>query len=632
MMDRREFDVERTVAENEERHKKLKNFYNPASGQGGVGRRKRMKVAWEDKLVWLPQTMLDDPEWKRVRSRDEYIKLRFRHDFEFWTITCVKIRHKVKGGRVAFRLNRPQRRVLAMFEEQRMAGRPLRIIMLKARQWGGSTLVQMYFAWIQCVHCRNWNSLICAHVRNSAANIRGMYSQMLNDYPRELWEGEEKPEFRPFEGSATTREIAGRSCNVTLTSSYGQDSSRGLDIQLAHLSEVAYWRDTDQNSPSDFVRAVCGGIVDAPLTAIVLESTANGTGNFFHSEWLRATAGESDKQAVFVPWHEIEMYSMKIERSIGEFLREMDSYQWELWEKGLTLEQINWYRHTRRSYTSHRDMMAEYPTTDVEAFSVTGSGIFDSAIIDRLMSGTMPGDRGSLEGRSQSGRDALANLHFVAGPLGLLEVWARPAEGIISHNRYVAAVDVGGRTRGADYSVITVLDRFSPLGKPAIVAQWRGHIDHDLLGWQAAALAHWYGDALLVVESNTLESGREGESRYILEELNQVYRNIYARRVRDTINGGVERRLGFHTNQSTKSMIIASLISSIRDNRYFEPSVEAVKELAVYEQKDNGSYGAKRGHHDDIVMTRAMALYVAGTLGSVEEEPVDVAALLSPGF
>jgi len=59
----------------------------------------------------------------------------------------------------------------------RTAGKPIRLILLKARQWGGSTLVQIYMAWIQLVHCRNWNSVICAHLKESAANIKGMYSK-----------------------------------------------------------------------------------------------------------------------------------------------------------------------------------------------------------------------------------------------------------------------------------------------------------------------------------------------------------------------------------------------------------------------------------------------------------------------
>ena len=33
--------------------------------------------------------------------------------------------------------------------------------------------------------------------------------------------------------------------------------------------------------------------------------------------------------------------------------------------------------------------------------------------------------------------------------------------------------------------------------------------------------------------------------------------------------------------------------------------------MLTYEQKSNGSYGAKDGCHDDILMTRAIALHLA---------------------
>ena len=108
---------------------------------------------------------------------------RMATDFEYWAARCVKIKDKLSGKLVPFRLNRPQRRVLSMLEEQRRGGRPIRMIMLKARQWGGSTLVQMYMAWIQMIHAENWHSLICAHVKDTASTIRGIYSVMLESYP-----------------------------------------------------------------------------------------------------------------------------------------------------------------------------------------------------------------------------------------------------------------------------------------------------------------------------------------------------------------------------------------------------------------------------------------------------------------
>ena len=120
---------------------------------------------------------------------------RMATDFEYWAARCVKIKDKLSGKLVPFRLNRPQRRVLSMLEEQRRGGRPIRMIMLKARQWGGSTLVQMYMAWIQMIHAENWHSLICAHVKDTSSTIRGMYSHILSHYPAEYWTEECEPEF-----------------------------------------------------------------------------------------------------------------------------------------------------------------------------------------------------------------------------------------------------------------------------------------------------------------------------------------------------------------------------------------------------------------------------------------------------
>ena len=48
-----------------------------------------------------------------------------------------------------------------------------------------------------------------------------------------------------------------------------------------------------------------------PETLIAIESTANGVGNYFHSEWLRCKEGRGDKHAVFVPWYEIDIYRLE---------------------------------------------------------------------------------------------------------------------------------------------------------------------------------------------------------------------------------------------------------------------------------------------------------------------------------
>lgn len=597
------------LAENRRRRAALglDEVYDPLTGRGCGGDRVDVDtpVAGLPRAL-VPRSMLADTLYAAARGEAiAWQKLRCHHDFEYWCARCITIKDKLSARTVPFVLNRPQRRVAAMLEEDRLADRPLRLIMLKARQWGGSTLVQMYMAWIQLVHRTNWHSLICAHVKDAAANIRGMYTRVLRDYPPELWEGDESPQFRSFERSLNTREIAGRGCRVTLASAEKQDAVRGGDYVMAHLSETAFWPESGQRSPRDFIRAVCGAIARQPLSLVAMESTANGVGNYFHNEWLRCASGAGDKRCVFVPWHEIEIYSADIPAGTeSAFYNSLDDYEQALWCRGLTLEQIYWYHCKAAEYPDAQMMHAEYPTTPDEAFINTGNGVFAVAHIEALRAGCRkPEFVGEL---SQQGLP-------VADNTGALKIWERP----VADHTYIAAVDIGGRTPTADWSVIAVLDEGA--GRPRVVAQWRGHIDHDLLADKAMALGRLYNDALLVVESNTLESEQHvyDESLTVLSRMSQSYSNIYTRTATDRLTMTVTDRVGFHTNRRTKPLLVQTLISAVRDGTYVERDNDLCNELATYQQLPNGAYAARPGNHDDLLMTRALGLHILAQTGPV---------------
>ncbi len=621
-----------SAAENIRRNALLNVAYDPLSGRGCCGARRETSVEWESGRVWLPVTMLIDPEFRRLRSRQQYICLRFRHDFEYWCAACINIRQKLSGMIAPMILNAPQRRILQNLEEDRLAGRPIRVILLKARQWGGSTLIQIYMAWIQSVHRRNWHSLVTAHVKNTAATLRQLYSTTLANYPEELWDGDEKPRFRPMPDAPNTRIIAGRGCNVTIASSFTPDGIRGIDISMAHLTEVAFWKDTECIDPADMLRSVYGTVPLTPYSLIALESTANCMGNFFHSEWQRAKSGESAFRPLFVPWYEIEIYRLPVENP-ERFIGEMSELERGLWDRGLTLEMIAWYRMKLSEMGDLRLMQAEYPTDDVEAFVSSNTDVFSTHAIAGLRQGcTVSCETGEVQGRSLLGPDALKDVRFIADPGGSLKVWRRPEYRHVS-NRYVVAVDVGGRARGSDWSVIAVFDRCPQAGGgPEVVAQWRGHCDHDILGWKAAAIARWYDNALLAIESNTLDAAAEGSSRLILEQLNSVYHNLYTRPVLDNAPGRQthENRVGFHTNHRTKALIITMLIAMVRERSYTERDPDALTEMSVYRQLPSGNFAAKRGFHDDILMTRAIGLYVCGTTPLPRH--IDINELLLPAI
>lgn len=611
MKNTQNFDLQEIKAENTRRNKALITRYDPIAGIGCYGKREARNI--NGNIYFLPTSMLRNHNIGKYDAMEDVDQVRIRYDFEFWCARCVTIKDKVSARSIPFTLNAPQRRVLALLEDVRTAGKPIRLIMLKARQWGGSTLIQIYMAWIQLVHCTHWNSLICGHLKDTSSAIKGIYNRMLKEYPEIFNECDKSMAFRPFEKSRNVSEITGRDCLVITGSAESQESIRGFDIAMAHLTEVAFWRSTAQKSPENVVRAVCGSIALLPLTVIVMESTANGVGNFFHTEWLRAKAGQSDKQPVFVPWYEIEIYRSSV-NDIKALWNELDSYELNLWEQGLTLEMIAWYHTKRKEYNSHAQMMAEYPTDDIEAFANTGHNVFNPADIERLRNDCYPALWvGELEGAGREGKSALQNIEFIETPQGKLHVWKKPASTKQTKaNRYIITVDVGGISHSADYSVISVIDRLSPEGKPEVVAQWRGHTYHDLLAWKAAQIAHWYHNGLLVIESNTMETEfTEGDgSGYILDLINDIYPNMYWREP-SASSPEKSKRIGFHTNRRTKEQVIYSQMRILRDNLYIEHDTQALDEYSTFEKQANGGFGAMDGQHDDILMSRCIGLYIA---------------------
>ncbi len=666
--------VDDIIALNAERNAAMFAPFNPITGEGSIGLRSPVNISdFAIPVQWLPQDMLhiplirhlakagsierfiidvlhDDPsEANRTAVSRSLIRLRFKHDFAFWAASLVKIKNKQAGEDVLFRLYYPQRILVSRFEECRRAGRPIRLILLKARQWGGSTTTQLYMAWLQFFHRKGLNSLIIAHQGTASDEIKDMFDRMIKDYPVEFLHdmGEEyspdEPKLVGVGKSGSTHRVPQRNCKIKIGTAERPDGCRGGDYSLVHLSEVGLWRKTEGKSPEDIVRAACSGILLQPLTMIVMESTANGTGNFFHREYRAAADPKvrSQFQALFVAWFQIEQYRLpfasdKEQRRFAENLytnrenpnvassrEECGKYLWWLWLKGASLEAIHWYIEERAGKNDHGVMASEYPSDDEEAFVHSGTMVFDKYLVRKFeRSCRPPRFIGEVDAHAAEGPKALSGLHFSEDAQGLLWLWAKPESDPDSEvtDRYLTVVDVGGRSDKADWSVIVVFDRINLMDgePPAVIAQWYGHCDIDRLAWKAAQIAAFYNNSLLVIESNTLEThDRErqveggDQSLYILNQISTLYPNLYARRQsEDEIRQGLPRKYGFHTNVATKPMVISTLVKVIREGLYTERDIRCLDEYLTYERKPNGAYGAIDGHHDDLLMTRAIGLHI----------------------
>lgn len=661
--------VAKLIALNRMRNAEIRSKFNPITGEGSIGERKKIEI--EDfpfPVQYVPLSMLKVPlvqqlleagsirkfledymnveysEEDKEKVIEQFVRLRAKHDFAFWAAMYVFIKQKGGGEDVHFRLNRPQRKLIMRFERRRLQGKPIRLILLKARQWGGSTATQIYMAWLQLVHKVGLNSLIVGHVKDSSTEVKDMFDKLIKEYPvsmlYEMGEAynETEPKIVGVGQSGNIHRIPQRNCKIKVGTAEKPNSARGGDYNLVHCTEVGLWVTTDGKTPEQIVRSACSGILLKPYTMIVYESTANGTGNFFQREYDAAKNNKSQFEALFISWFEIEQYSTPID-NINAFAtklwenrnnanaasdrEESGKYLWWLWEQGATLEAINWYILERSKYTDHGDMASEYPSDDVEAFVHSGARVFDKYNVEKFKKCCKaPKYVGDVYADGDEGEDALSNLRFKEDKQGLLWVWSKPdvddKEEVT--DRYLVVVDIGGRGKKADWSVIVVFDRLNQMegGKPVVVAQWYGHIDMDMLAWKAAQIAAFYDNALLVIESNTLETHDkerqvDGDmSGYILNQIKDVYSNLYARKQSDEeIQEGEPKKYGFHTNVATKPKIISTLVKVIREQLYVERDSRCLDEYLCYEKKKNGAFGAITGKHDDLLMTRAIGLHIS---------------------
>lgn len=658
------------ILENQKRYKALLADYNPITGEGAPGERVVLELSdFEMRKQWIPEEMLEVDlisQLMRYGSIAEFIsgygwqdgqrptadavgreiiKIREKYDFCFWAYFEILIDDKTGRGLIPFKLNYAQIYTLGKCEERRRAGQPINIIICKARQWGGSTFCLFYQIWVGMKWSPSHKFSVCAQVNGVAVSITQMFATALQKY--KTWTlgipGKEL-RFVPIPRSneyvikdEKNRQV--RNNRIRIGSIENPDNLRGLPGDGVHFSEVSVWPDTPMKRPEDLVKSIAGGILPRPLTLQFFESTPKGAGNFFHRSWLDAKEGRSSYTPVFIPWYFIPhdtlpvadyaemarwLYENKDVDKADENGKWRDSgkYYWKLWTSGATLEGIQWYRYKRLEFRDHADMASEAPSDDIEAFTFSGSKVFDVYHLESLRRDCKePKRRGYLTSEAAKGAGVLKNVRFVDQQDGAFKVWEEPdLESPIS-DRYLTVVDVGGRNETSDWSVIRVFDRAAMmnLGRPKLVAQLRYHTDYDLLAYDAMRIAWWYKESLLVIESNTLETrdtdrDMDGDmSEYILDIISGLYTNLYARQPSaEAIKQGRPRRWGFSTNTSTKPAIIGNLIEAVREHSWIERDSYAIDEFAIYEKNEKGQFSNPPGqdNHDDVVMCTAIALWV----------------------
>lgn len=671
--------AEEMVRANGLREKELFVDYNPLTGEGAPGKRKEIYIddfysyaedGRQSALLHLPVSMLSVGVIYRIARcesieefciqeygeynsdlrrtvMEEFLREWAKHDFYFFCYAYARIKNKEGGEDIPFKLRPAQIKLVKRFEKSRLSGQPIRIILLKCRQWGGSTVTQIYMAWIQLLWVKSWNSIIVGHQGDSAAEVKDMYVKLITQLPDFLFMelGVDYDDSQPKIKGGGTQNISLiplRNCKIKTATAINPEGARGGDASLAHCTEVAFWPQTEQRDPQKQIKSSCSGVLMKPYTMIVYESTPNGA-NFFKDEWDRANEvddyGEkvSAFEPVFVAWFEIEQYRMKVDNllewacillSRRSDTRNLWDYLFHLWVIGATLEGIYWYKHKMAEYKDHQDMQQEYPSDAIEAFKYSGTAEFDIYKIEKQRKFCRkPILQGDIYGDAPKGQMAVKNVHPVSEEAGPLKIWAYPDKSVQLLNRYFVSVDIGGKYKTSDPSCITVLDRAGMMGEdgvlnedagPEVVAEWWGHCDPDMLAIKCAQIAHYYNDALLIVENNTAYSklndiDTDNVTELFFPILLPLYDNLYSHNRSELDKSGNYREVmwGYNTNRNTKVAIIKYMGQCVRDMLWIEREKGMLDELSYYMKFPNGKYGAIPGKHDDRVMSRSIGLYVS---------------------
>ncbi len=290
--------------------------------------------------------------------------------------------------------NRAQKHLDRRLDDQLVHTGKVRALVLKGRQQGCSTYVQSrYFKKI--ITTQGKKAFVLAHEADATDNLFGMTHRFYDNLPPGLCP-------KPTKMNMSEIEFEEFNSAYRVGTAGNKKTGRSQTIQLFHGSEVGFWENADSISAG-----ALQAVPDAINTEIILESTANGLGNFFHQSWVDAIHGKSEYQAIFLPWYWQDEYKRYTE---GFKCNEEEQELFNIYSKdGLTLEHLDWRRIKMVGLNKDSDRAGElfkqeYPFNAAEAFlNPIANTFIKSKHVMRARNTTVETDIGLIIGVDPSG-------------------------------------------------------------------------------------------------------------------------------------------------------------------------------------------------------------------------------------
>lgn len=555
---------------------------------------------------------------KLTRSQLQKIKL-IKQDFYKFAKMNLYIKDKF-ANIVPFVPNEPQRAlidyVLLCIKEKR----PVKVIILKARQMGFSTAVEALCYWWTSTNF-NINSVIIGNDEKSSLNLYRMFRRYFDNTnilfkPSVRYNTKSDLTFEKFDENG--KQI-GLGSAIKIETAKNKSAGRSDTVNFLHASELGAWENGE-----DLVASLMQTVPDAEVmekpSMVFLESTAEGRGNYFHKEYVAAVNKKNNYQPLFAPWWILDTYERDATfEDLGQ-LNDYESFLVELMRKGhetlghkFTVNEesiprkLAYYRRKAKDFAATPERLPqEYPSTWEEAFIASGKNVFNPLALQEMEKDATPLKDveyykiAPLEDRPYEEFE-LEQIPFEENETpddftykAPLKIWEKPKP----YKEYVIGADVAEGLKGGDFSVATVVD----ISTMAVVARWRGHCDPDKFGEILGALGTYYNYALIGVEVNN-------HGLTTVQKLRDTfYTNLYKRdRGYDEEWETPTVNLGWKTDMRTKRLMIDDLIKLVRERVIKDKDIVFINEAFSYVRDERGRMNAEEGSHDDTIMATAIA-------------------------
>lgn len=520
---------------------------------------------------------------------------RLQTDFPYFCKRFIKIQTK-RDGVQPFVLRPYQIRLWKLIKSQQEAGLPVRILILKSRQLGFSTMMQAYLFW-KTIMSPNSGCLTVAQDDTTSAELFSKIEFAYENLPEGLFNSLEQAKDSSKRGKQL---VFGRPLNSKfhVRTSGAKNLGRGFTFQRMHLSEYAFWDDAKGK-----LYALMQALGKHAGTECFIESTANGMSTDHHKLWKRAGEADSTWVQFFVGWNEDPDCSLPAPKFFHPTKEERKLKR----RYKLNNDQLYWRRVTIEDECEgdEEKFHQEYPLNDIEAFIASGNPFIGPEVLkgieERVVEPSAWGKLELIDGEPKM--IGGCKPEFDKGP-GFVDdghdmdkswwwVWEKP----IPEVPYAIGADIAGGT-SKDFSAAHVLNMLN--GR--VVASFRGKLDPDEFAHQLRWMGLTYNVALIAPEKNG-----EGRATVLKLQKDLQYPRIFFHNREDKWNGGMEMVWGWVTSQANRATMLAQLNGSLRERAIYSPCERTFRDLLALRRIDGKRIAeAAQGANDDMVFSLAI--------------------------